>query len=190
MRPRLPARSARRAGWRRLLRSTKADSLVDAGLHPIVMRSLGTQSRRARLAISIALALLASVRSTTAASTSTTPPEAPVVKLESGSLSVEARDLPLEEVLDAIAARTDIDVVIQRGIERPRVNVHIESATLEEALRRILRRRNYALLFRRTEEGSELAQVRVLRPKPAPPENVTPAQARRQRLERLRSRKR
>lgn len=149
------------------------------------MRSPGTQRRRrARLAISVAFALLASAR--TAAETS--PPETPVVKLEPGGLSVQARDAPLEDVLEAIAARASIDVVIQRGIERPPVNVNIRRATLEEALRRILRRRSYAVLYRRTKTGSEITQVQVLRPKPAPPRTVTPAPARRVRLERLRSR--
>jgi hypothetical protein len=116
-------------------------------------------------------------------------PVVSVVQVDAGSdaLSVRASDASLEEVLDAIAAEASIDVVMQRGVERPPVNVQIRGASLEEALRRVLRRRNYALLYRRTEEGPEVAQVRVLRPTPDPPVPLTPAERRRQRLEKLRA---
>jgi hypothetical protein len=94
------------------------------------------------------------------------PADAAALKVErrQAGLRVVADDVPLEEVLDALAASEDFDVVMQPGVERPPVDVDLRDVSLEQALRRILRRRSYAISYQETEGGLAVSRVQVLLP--------------------------
>ncbi|MEW6271933.1 MAG: STN domain-containing protein, partial [Thermodesulfobacteriota bacterium] len=86
------------------------------------------------------------------------------VKRGDGGLRVAADEARLEDVLDALAEEEGFDVVMQLGIERRPVNVDLRDVTLEEALRRVLRRRNYAIAYEETDDGLAVSRVHVLLP--------------------------
>jgi hypothetical protein len=86
-----------------------------------------------------------------------------------GEIELDARAVPLEEALNAIASKTGFEVVIDPGITRPPVNIAVSMSPVEDVLRQILRGRNYALV--RDADDGFLYQVIVL-PPPAPPRPV------------------
>ncbi|HZR80002.1 MAG TPA: hypothetical protein VFD92_02810 [Candidatus Binatia bacterium] len=77
-----------------------------------------------------------------------------------GELDVSAKGARLADVLTAMGERADFDVVMNRTVERPPVDATIEGASTEAAVRRVLRSRNYALVYR----GGRLSRVIVLTP--------------------------
>jgi hypothetical protein len=124
-----------------------------------------------------ALAITAVLALEVGAATPTPTPLPANLRVEQGAdgLDVAAQNASLEDVLDAIAEATRIEVAIQRGIERPPVNVEMHDVSVEEALRRVLRRRNYALMYRSTEDGAlEVERVSVLNPRSAPEPTAVP----------------
>jgi hypothetical protein len=96
----------------------------------------------------------------------------PVLRVESniaGEVGLEAREVTIEQALQAIASEAGFEVVITPGIPRTPVNLTVSSAPVEYVLRQILRGRNYSLVY----EGDDafLSQVIVL-PPPAPGRNL------------------
>ena len=62
------------------------------------------------------------------------------------TLSVEARDVPLAQVLEAIGARLGFTVV-DTGGTRQGVTISLEDMTLDDVLRRLLQGENHALIY-------------------------------------------
>jgi type II secretory pathway component GspD/PulD (secretin) len=90
---------------------------------------------------------------------------APAVRVESsttGEIEFDARGVPIEEALQAIAAKAGFEVVIDEGIKRRPVNMAVPMASVEDVLRQILRGRNYALVH--DADDASLRQVIVLPP--------------------------
>jgi hypothetical protein len=78
-----------------------------------------------------------------------------------GTVSVEASGADLTPVLDEIAAMGGFEITMNRRIERPPVSAAIRDADVADAVRRVLRRRNYALVYG---DDGRLARVIVLSP--------------------------
>ncbi len=53
-------------------------------------------------------------------------------------ISVEAREVPLEKVMNAIAKRFKLDVLVEGPLKSKKVTLHIENKTIEEVIRQIL----------------------------------------------------
>jgi len=85
-----------------------------------------------------------------------------------GMLSVDAHGTDLEMVLRAIGKLSGFTVSLE-PMQRAPVDVEIESGSTEDVLHRVLRGRNYALLY--GGGGERLTRVVVLSP-PAPPKPV------------------
>jgi hypothetical protein len=78
------------------------------------------------------------------------PAQAPAilgVTVEAGAVSLDAREVPLRDVLQAIAARADLELSIHGESDR-RVTLRLDGVLLEEAIRRLVRW-NYVLTDRR-----------------------------------------
>ncbi|HEY8514511.1 MAG TPA: hypothetical protein VIS07_03250 [Candidatus Binatia bacterium] len=95
--------------------------------------------------------------------------DAPSLRVErtDAGLRVAADGARIEDVLQELAEKEGFEVEIQLGVERPPVDVDLQGVTLEEALRTILRRRNYAISYAETENGLEVSRVQVLLPEAA-----------------------
>jgi len=94
------------------------------------------------------------------------PAAVTVARGEEG-LTVSASGAPLDEVLTALAAEGDFSVMMQEGIERPAVDVHVHEATLERALRAVLRGHNYLLGYEQRDDGLAVSRVEVMLPRAA-----------------------
>lgn len=81
----------------------------------------------------------------------------------SGKIALEARGVELDEVLDALAAKRGFAVVMARGVARPPVDVDVAAASTTEAIRRVMRGRNYALVYGATD--GKLRRVIVFPPR-------------------------
>jgi regulator of protease activity HflC (stomatin/prohibitin superfamily) len=79
--------------------------------------------------------------------------------------SITATGAPVEDVLDALAKYESFTVTMQPGVDRPPVDAYVRDATLEEALRRVLRKRNYAIAYRETSDGLVVDRVDLLLPR-------------------------
>lgn len=80
--------------------------------------------------------------------------------------TVKAENAPVEEVLDALAQREGFHVVMQRGVERPPVDVDVRDASLDDVLRRVLSQRNYAIAYRDGDSTLEVSRVELFLPRP------------------------
>ena len=69
------------------------------------------------------------------------------VTLAAGTVSLDAREVPLRDVLRAVAARADLELSIH-GDDDPRVTLLLDRVLLEDAIRRLVRW-NYVLTDRR-----------------------------------------
>src|SRR5262249_18791643 len=69
------------------------------------------------------------------------------VTLAAGTVSLDAREVPLPEVLPGVAARADLELSIH-GDDDPRVTLLLDRVLLEDAIRRLVRW-NYVLTDRR-----------------------------------------
>jgi hypothetical protein len=88
----------------------------------------------------------------------------PVLRVESnaaGEIELQARQARVVDVLRAVAAEGDFDVLIQDGIIRPPVNASLRMKSIDDVLRAVLRGRNHALVYDR---DAELSRVIVLTP--------------------------
>jgi hypothetical protein len=77
-------------------------------------------------------------------------------------LMVEAKEVSLEEVLQAIGAQAGFTVVVEPGVDRPPVTVTIRNAPIETVLAQVLRGENYSLVYR--DGGRAIARLLVLSP--------------------------
>ena len=93
-------------------------------------------------------------------------------------LTISASGAPLEDVLQALADQEGFTFSMQRDVERSPVDVDVRDASLDNALRRILRHRNYAIAYTEGADGLEVSRVEVLLPRP-PKETPEAAQLRR-----------
>ena len=75
-------------------------------------------------------------------------------------LSVKAKDVPLKELIDEIARQSDLSVE-GSGILEDRVTIQFDRLTLDEGIRLILRRHNFALVY--TQKEPESSQTAVQR---------------------------
>lgn len=80
-------------------------------------------------------------------------------------LTVKAEGARVEEVLDTLANREGFTVIMQRGIERPPVDVDVRDASLDEVLRRVLSQRNYAIAYREGDSALEVSRVELFLPR-------------------------
>ena len=130
--------------------------------------------RTALAAAAVLTALLASV----AARAGVAP--APVLHLESGTtgeIEIIARGVTIAQVLNAVAAKVGIEVLIEEGVARPVVNLTVPMAPAEDVLREILRGRNYALVY--DGDAASMSQVILLAPSTAGRPNVVSPRQRR-----------
>jgi type II secretory pathway component GspD/PulD (secretin) len=83
---------------------------------------------------------------------------------DEGELEVRARKATIRDVLHALAAEAGFAVMIDDATVRPPVTITLSMATLEYALRQILRGRNHALIY----DGARISEVMLLAPSTAP----------------------
>jgi len=95
------------------------------------------------------------------------PPGLRVETNATGEIGLDAHGATLDDTLNAIASKTGVDIVIERGLVRPPVNVVVSMAPVEYVLRQILRGRNYALIY--DGEDTFVSQVIILPPSAARP---------------------
>jgi hypothetical protein len=125
-------------------------------------KGLSQLVRRTALPV-LAVALILLAGTTAQAGTSSTP----VLRVQSnatGEVGLEARGVPIEQALRAIASEAGFEVVITPGIERPPVNMTVSSAPVDYVLRQILRGRNYSLVY---ETGDALPSEVIVLPPPS-----------------------
>jgi hypothetical protein len=96
-----------------------------------------------------------------------------VARGEAG-VTVSATGESLATVLERLADAEGFAVTMQEGIERHPVDVDVRDATVEEALRAVLRGNNYVIAYDDTGDGLAVSRVEVLLPRPAdvPPRNA------------------
>lgn len=96
-----------------------------------------------------------------------------VTRGEAG-VTVSATGESLETVLERLADAAGFAVTMQAGVERRPVDVDVRDATVEAALRAVLRGRNYVIAYDDTGDGLAVSRVEVLLPRPAegPPRNA------------------
>jgi hypothetical protein len=89
-------------------------------------------------------------------------------------LTVSASGAPLHEVLQALAAEGDFSVTMREEMQRPVVDVHVHEATLERALRAVLRGHNYVIGYEQRDDGLAVSRVEVMLPRAAEAAAVDP----------------
>ncbi len=94
-------------------------------------------------------------------------PAAVEVARSDDGLTVSASGARLDEVLAALASEAGFSVTMQQGIERPAVDVHVQEATLERALRAVLRGHNYVLGYAQRDDDLVVSRVEVMLPRTA-----------------------
>jgi hypothetical protein len=94
-----------------------------------------------------------------------------------GEIALDARGVPVGQVLDAVAEHGGFDVVMARGITRPPVNLTVPMAPIEDVLLQILRGRNYAVIY--DGDRGAVSRVIVLRPSTASRSSARAARPRR-----------
>jgi len=80
-------------------------------------------------------------------------------------LVVEAEGAAVEKVVAGLGQRAGFDVSILSGAERPPVDGRIEGETVTAVLQKVLRDRNYALVYDDS-DGQRLERVLLLSPPP------------------------
>lgn len=80
-----------------------------------------------------------------------------------GRLVVRAEDAAVEDVVGGLGERLGFEVNVLTSAERPPVNGKISGKTVAEVLRRLLRDRNYALLYESTDDRT-VTRVDILSP--------------------------
>lgn len=80
---------------------------------------------------------------------------------------IQADEADVEEVASALGERLGFEVSVLTGVERPPVSGRIAGESASELLQKVLRDRNYALVYESSEEP-HLSRVLILSP---PPEN-------------------
>ena len=120
-------------------------------------RRRGADLRR-RLASRGALLLVATLAWSDAAATTLD------VAVQDGLVSIEARNAPLGEVLQAVATAAGFSLVAKEGMPAP-VNWSLRDVPVEQAVVRLLGRASFVSLYAPSDGRSEpaLAEVRVLR---------------------------
>jgi hypothetical protein len=88
-----------------------------------------------------------------------------------GDLGFVAHGVALVDVLRALAAEGGFEIVIDPTIKRPPVTLTVPVSAVEDALRNLLRGRNYSLVF--DAETESVSQVFVL--EPSVPGKASPA---------------
>jgi hypothetical protein len=89
--------------------------------------------------LAAAFLLVAAVPSALSAST-------PVFAVEEGLLTMQARNMPLREILQKIASQARVEIVVQGVVEQP-VSADLSSILLEDGLRRITKEFNSVFLY-------------------------------------------
>lgn len=84
----------------------------------------------------------------------------PIVEVTSheGLLAVHAVDAPMRDVLEAIAAHSDLEILALAPLEQ-RISFHSEPLTLHDLLSRLLRDRSYLLLQGLTPTGASRLKI-------------------------------
>ena len=70
-----------------------------------------------------------------------------VVKVQAGYLTVKATDTPIAIILQEIAYQTDIKIYSNARAVKDKITAEVHNLPIEEGLKRILDRYNFALLF-------------------------------------------
>ncbi|CAK8718168.1 MAG: hypothetical protein CDV28_13014 [Candidatus Electronema aureum] len=151
------------------------------------------RTARKSLSIAVTLLLTAAVYSWSAA---VAPPNLShqAVSIKDGLITMQARNLPMRDVLQNIATQANVEIVVQGSVEQT-VSADFSRTVLEEALRRITQDFNSVfmygtqqsgqsrppiekvLLYAKTAPGSKAnAQVVVFRPGSTLPVKITPQQ--------------
>jgi hypothetical protein len=77
----------------------------------------------------------------------------------SGEIVLDARGATVAAALDSMAASGGFEVAIDRHIPRPLLNLTVRAGSIEDALRQILRDRNYAFVYDADTEALETVIV-------------------------------
>jgi hypothetical protein len=85
-----------------------------------------------------------------------------------GEMALDARGVPIADVLQALAEEAGFEVSIAEARSRPPVNLSVPMAPVEAVLQEMLRGRNYALVY----DGDDVSQVILL-----PPSGASPARS-------------
>jgi hypothetical protein len=117
---------------------------------------MSRQSSRRMAIAGLAIALLAGVPPTLAQAESFS-----VESAAPGDWNVSAKGASVVDLLTELGEQAGFEVEIDPTIERPPVWATIHAASVEDAVRRILRRRSYALRF---DGDGRLSRVLVLKP--------------------------
>lgn len=119
--------------------------------------------------LSVTLGLLLGVAIVTPANGD---PEAPLVRYHRGRLTVRIEGVPLDDVLDAVASETGL-VFDGTALDRRNVWKRFDDVPLGEALRRLIGRQNFTLVYRTPDRPSRVELLGA----PAPPALRKPGRA-------------
>lgn len=80
----------------------------------------------------------------------------------SGEIGLVARGVSITDALNAVAKKAGFEVLVEKGVARPLVNLTMPMAPIEDVLREMLRGRNYALVY--DADTDSLSRVILLAP--------------------------
>jgi hypothetical protein len=91
------------------------------------------------------------------------------IQREGERLTVDAREVPHQRLIEAMAQRLDFELILKGSLPQPR-SVSVEGRPWEEALKQVLSPASWAFKYTRTAAGDRLVQVTVFpsEPRPAP----------------------
>lgn len=147
---------------------------------------LAAASTRGSRRLGHAVALVALAVGLGAAATPAGSAEAPfTIEREAGELVVEANQADVEDLVVGLGEQLGFDVRVLTGVERPPVSGTISGPNASEILKKVLRDRNYALVYEEAADRQELSEVLLLSP---PPDQrwVPPAEVSQERTDRRR----
>jgi hypothetical protein len=90
------------------------------------------------------------------------PLMASTVTMDGGKLSVSLREARIHDVMEAIARQSGIQIIFVGQAAQATLTEYFSGLPLEDGLRRLLRSRNYMLMYSGTERESRIAKVFVM----------------------------
>lgn len=115
------------------------------------------------MTVLLALLLIAATAGTRASDDAGTAPGLRVA-LDGDALSLSSRDMPLRDVLEAIAERGGFELLVPASLERRAVTLSFHDVPLQAALRRLLDGVSYTVTYRASTQpgATRLRELRIL----------------------------
>lgn len=128
---------------------------------------LGVGSSRPRWRLGRAVAFVALAVGLGAPGTPAWSAGAPfTIERDAGAVVVEANQADVEDLIVGLGEQLGFDVRVLTGVERPPISGTISGLTASDVLKKVLRDRNYALVYEESADRQELSEVLLLSPPP------------------------